>query len=381
MPVRRRGHMSAAAFAFVLVLGSGCTTSREGGSDSEETAAPGLRDQIGAIVDDVVVNDPGGAYRDARAFLVSVDGTVVFERYWHQKPTAPSNTWSVTKSVLSLLVGIAIAEGHIDGVDTAVGVLLPEHAPRMTVAMRDTTLRRLLTMTAGLPAVGSMGADSFHASADWVSQLVQTRLNDGGEFAYSNESSHLVAAILAEATGVSVLEYARSRLFAPLGIDTEPAAEPVASAAILHTYDDHGFAWPVDPQGVHLGHLGLTLAPHDMWKIGQLVLDGGRWEGRQVVPADWVRASTGLGTKADRDAVPNGPENAPGYGFFWWIDPAGPHEAALAQGSGGQLIDVVPELGLVVVVLSTTDRGISPLEGAAYHDLVESLIVPLLEDG
>ena len=91
---------------------------------------------------------------------------------------------------------------------------------------------------------------------------------------------------------MSVLDYARSRLFEPLGIDTRPAFEEMLDAGNLDAFVAAGFAWPVDGSGLHLGWTGLKLRPADLVRIGQMMLDSGRWKGKQVVPADWVREST-----------------------------------------------------------------------------------------
>jgi CubicO group peptidase (beta-lactamase class C family) len=155
------------------------------------------------------------------------------------------------------------------------------------------TLQQLLTMTSGLPETLTNN-DQVKPPKDWVAAIlalpVYTRRR---EFAYSDYGAHLISAVLAEAINVSVLEYARSRLFDPLGIVTRPAAEPIALLpANKDAYDKADFAWPIDPQGIHTGQALLKLTPPDMMKFGQLYLNGGRWQGRQVVPEAWVREST-----------------------------------------------------------------------------------------
>lgn len=203
----------------------------------------------------------GGRYDELlRAFLVSVDGDLIVEHYSSSSgPDVTANVYSATKSVMSMLIGIAIGEGLIGGVEQTVGELLPSHAAAMTPETAAITLRQLLTMTGGLPGtpVGSF-FDPFESSANWVDTILSTPLEQarGQQFVYSNASSHLLSAILTEATGRPALDYAREKLFEPLGVRSQPAVTPVPKPdrADLAAYDAApGFAWSVDPQGYQLG--------------------------------------------------------------------------------------------------------------------------------
>ena len=164
-----------------------------------------------------------------------------------------------------------------------------------------------------------------------------------------------MAAVLAEATGMSVLDYARSRLFEPLGIDTRPAFEELLDAGNQDEFVAADFAWPVDGSGLHLGWTGLKLRPADLARVGQMMLDGGKWKGKQVVPADWVQEST---TKQVDTISRRNQENASGkYGYQWWVTEADEEPAYFAWGGGGQLLEVVPSRSLVVVVASEIEYG------------------------
>ena len=169
-----------------------------------------------------------------------------------------------------------------------------------------------------------------------------------GSSKYSNESSHLLSPILAQATGRSVLDYAREKLFTPLGISTDNAAEPVLREDNIDAYESApGFGWAVDPQGYHFGAGGLKLTAPDQAKIGQLYLDKGQWDGRQVVSAAWVEDSTRAHAPAAGRVT-----LAQDYGYQWWVTTAAGHPAYAAMGYAGQLIEVVQDLELVVVVAS-----------------------------
>src|SRR5664279_3263166 len=294
---------------------------------------------------------PGGRYDELlRAILVSVDGDLIAEHYSSTSgPDVTADVYSVTKSVMSMLIGIAIGEGLIDSVEKTVGELLPSHAAAMTPEAAAITLRQLLTMTGGLPGTPVGGFfDPFESTANWVDTILSSPLAQppGQQFTYSNASSHLLSAILTEATGRPALDYAREKLFEPLGIGSQPAATPVPKPdrADVAAYDAaRGFAWSVDPQGYELGYSNLKITAADMIKLGELYLNGGQWQGAQLLSAAWVAEST-------QPHVQPGADPSPGYGYQWWLDDAAGHPAFAAMGYAGQLIEVVPDLNLVVAV-------------------------------
>jgi CubicO group peptidase (beta-lactamase class C family) len=182
------------------------------------------------------------------------------------------------------------------------GHLLPATAdPRL----RQVTLEQLLTMTSGLAGDdSSLGGDDHIVDRmlqrrDWVRHILSRQLDTipGESFAYSSSSSHLLSAIVADATGQSTLALAQAKLFGPLGIATDNAFEPTVShwpptPAQLEAFEQAPVAWPKDPQGYHFGGGFLKLPARDLAKFGYLYLNGGRWDDAQVVPTDYVRAST-----------------------------------------------------------------------------------------
>jgi len=283
-----------------------------------------------------------------RAIVVTKDRHVVYQHYHQTTPRAYWDVESVTKSVVSTLVGIALSEGKIKSIDQTLADLLPQRAQQMSPAIAGTTLRQLLTMTGGFPAGTSFGGPEFIASPDWVRQILQHPLSPpGGHFLYSNASAHLVSAILQHATGMSTLDYARSRLFDPLGIPTHPALDGEITLGNLASWETADFAWPTDPQGVNDGWWGLKLRPADMLTLGELYLAGGNWHGRQLVPADWVKSATTPQVSLDQAGSPGDH-----YGFLWWIGNADGSPTFMAAGYGGQLIEVIPDRHLVVAVIT-----------------------------
>jgi CubicO group peptidase (beta-lactamase class C family) len=299
-----------------------------------------------------------------RAVLASVDNTTVIAdypagRYPASDAVQSAHVYSVTKSVTSVLVGIALDEGHLRSVDQTLGELLPKYRSKMTTQVAGITLRQLLTHTSGIPGNNSagLGMPAILTADDGVASILTAPLlNDPGTvFDYSNLGAHLVTAVLAQATGRSVLDYARERLFDPLGIKTRPAyeEEPLRDATADQPTRDFvraGFAWGTDRQGVNSGCCFLKLTAPDMVKIGELYLNRGVWHGRRIVSADWVRDSTAPQVTPDQ----LGPDG--GYGYFWWRGEIRQHRAFFAQGSYGQLVAVFPDLKLVIAV-STRDHG------------------------
>ena len=242
-------------------------------------------------------------YADLRSVIVLAQGRTAYERYFQSAATDYHQVFSVTKSVISALIGIAIAEGAIRGVEATLAELLPEHAKDMTPAGAGTTLEQVLTMMGGFNDDWP-GPDD----PDWVADILGKQTSDpGSAWMYSSNSGHLASAILAQATRTPVLEYARAKLFDPLGIPSTPAAQLAVNEP--GAFDGPGFGWAVDPQGINLGGYGLRLRAQDMAKLGLLYLADGLWQGEQVVPADWVhRATTQQADTTDA-----------GYGYLWRV--------------------------------------------------------------
>lgn len=319
----------------------------------------------------------GEPFDQVRAVVVLRDGERVLESYYDTDDSAWWDVESITKSVISMLVGIAIEEGAISGVEQTLGELLPALADQMTPRAASITLHELLTMTAGLEEVESaMKPSAFERSKDPVRHVLRHPGPHRGSFAYSNAGTHLLSEVLRVATGEPVLDYARSRLFDPLGIPSRPALQPEARPREVAAYLAADFAWPVDPQGRHLGYRLLKLRPTDLARLGQLYLDGGRWEGEQVVPEAWVRDSTSA-----QVSLPIARDGFDSYGYLWWLGTVGGHAAFASFGFGGQLILVLPDLETVVAVaveidpFSITDYGVSA--GNLVY-LIESAVLPAL---
>jgi CubicO group peptidase (beta-lactamase class C family) len=321
------------------------------------------------------------SFTSVHSILIVRDGYLVYEHYWQGFDVdSGHDVRSITKSVVGALVGIALADGRIKGLDQTVGELFPDRLPAdADPRMAEVTVRQLLSMTSGLPGdEPDFGGDEavfeeIEQSPDWVRAILGLPLaaEPGSRFAYSSATSHLLSAIVADATGVSTLAFARERLFGPLGIDTTDAFDPAFTGPPtpeqLDRYNRARVAWPADPQGYQFGWALLKLAARDLAKFGFLYLNAGRWDGEQIVPADYVHASTSPSVST--------PDSAYDYGWQWWAPRDDNTGSFLARGRGGQVIYVDPALDLVAVV--TCDPEV-PRGDAA--DLVEAAILPAAAD-
>lgn len=315
-------------------------------------------------------------YDKVRAVLVYQGGEPVLEYYRDEDAKGYLNGRSVTKSVISTLIGIAVDQGAISGVDATLGELLPEYRDLMNAEVAGIPLQSILTHTAGFAAGGmtsAVGQLNFYTAPDWVAAIIADRVERGpgsGGFVYSNAGAHLLAAILDEATEGTVLDFARAELFDALGIDTEPAwvkaddGTPEQLAALAEEYFAADFAWPTDPQGIHQGSSLLKLRPEDFAKLGLLYLNEGAWEGASIVSSAWVNEATT--PHVATHITPNG------YGYEWWTDSTGNDRIYLAVGYAGNVIAVAPDRDLVAVVASE-DIGVDPVEEDQQFEVHEAI--------
>ncbi|MBD0380869.1 serine hydrolase domain-containing protein [Paenibacillus sedimenti] len=275
--------------------------------------------------------------RHVHSMVIIRNGYLVAEAYnADNEADKPQDTRSVTKGITSVLTGIALSEQKLKSVDQRLSEFFPELAK---VPLKyEIAIKHLLYMTSGVEWPDEYGQSSQEMmySANWVQTILDKPAANkpGTRFNYSNGDAHLMSAVLHKATGESLFDYAKKRLFTPLGITRTN--------------------WNHDPQGYSIGSWALALTARDMVKIGLLYMKEGEWDGQQIIPKRWIQETL---TKRIIHNYKNGEQG--GYGYYWWLKTISrgrfdgdtkKYEMFYAAGSGGRRIFVVPELKLIVAM-------------------------------
>jgi len=283
-----------------------------------------------------------GDYTKLDSILIARNGKLVLEAYFNGfDRETKHDTRSAFKSFTSALVGIAIDRGVIAGVDEPISQYFPDYWPGIETdpdKKARITLAHLLTMTGGFDAeenwgIGPYREDDMVASPDWVEYSLNLWMahEPGTQFSYNSSTSFLLGAVVAQASGQAVPAFARENLFQPLGITD--------------------YCWSLTRNGRAVTQGNFYIRPRDMLKFGQLYLNRGTWEGRQIVSEEWVTESTRYHVDS---RLPFGRRNGKdrrGYGYQWWNGTAtnSRFDWYMASGNGGQKIFVFPKMDMVVV--------------------------------
>lgn len=285
-------------------------------------------------------------YRNMNGIVIVHRGNLVYEKYFNgYGPDDTHHLASVTKSVISGLVGIAIDQGLINSVDEKVITFFPEYSPAMQdFQKKAVSIRHLLTMTAPIASkstsmCGNEALDRLRRQKNWVNYILNQLGRHGtlGEFQYSTAGSHLLSAILTKTTGMSARAFANQVLFNPIGMREIPD-QPMQSFRLEDVFSNHLEGWIKDPQGHNTGGWGLALSPRDMARFGYLFLNQGYWDGKQIISQQWVKESV--------------KSNENEYGYLWWLRKINDLETFSALGSGGNVISCIPEKDLVIAIAS-----------------------------
>lgn len=297
---------------------------------------------------------------DVRSLLVIKDGKVVFERYGNELGRDYNHElYSVTKFISALLVGTLVGDGKLSAQDKP-AALLAAARPDLATSLadkKDIRLQDLMSMSSGLSYKLVEGTDTLYYGVPdrlKVAASASVRAKPGTEFDYIDVNPVLVGATISQITGQPEQRYAEARLFKPLGMQH--------------------YRWDgADGKGAVSGGWGLRLRSVDMARLGLLMLNQGRWNGQQIVPASWVARMT----------TPSGP--APDYGFYCWVNNIVKSEREFsAMGYKGQFITVLPKENAVIVMNSimSTEGGLRDAKYLnLYRSMVNDYVLPALKAG
>lgn len=253
---------------------------------------------------------------ELNSFMLFRRGAVAAEGWWWPyRPSLPHMLHSATKSFVGAGIGIAVGEGLLKLTDPILK-FFSDRISNPSANLRCMTVEHLLTQTSG-HAIGISGSQWRPLKSSWITEFLKVPVpySPGTHFAYSSATSFMLSAIITQIAGMPLSEYLAPRLFAPLGI--------------------RNYHWDLGPENINPGGNGLSTTTADFLKLGVLFLQGGNWNGHQVIPADWADAS-------------GRPTHGNPYGYQWWADPGG--AAFFAAGKFGQFVFVFPALRAVLAL-------------------------------
>lgn len=306
-------------------------------------------------------------YKNMRGLVIRHHGSCVYEKYYQNyRADDVVHVYSITKSIISLLIGIAIDKGFIKSIHQPVLDFFTDYEARdEDDVIHKVTLEDLMTMRAPFQ-FDEEPYEAYFSSDDWVKTALDLLGGKkmSGEFRYTPLiGPDILSGILMRSSGKRVLDFANEYVFEPLHIH-------VPSNIVFHNVEEQmAFymtenisGWVADPKGVNTAGWGLNLSVKDMANIGQLYLNQGVWEGQQIVSAQWIQEST-------KEHIRWKEMNLP-YGYLWW---AGIDHGFAAMGDGGNVIYVNPDHDLVIAIGSLMDE-----QAKDVLDLIHDTILPVI---
>lgn len=317
-------------------------------------------------------------YGNTLGLVVYQNGEIVLEEYFKGANREESvHTFSIVKSIVAILIGIAIDQGYIKGVDQKVLDFFPDYQlKRNQEQLKDVTIENFLTMTVPYK-FKSEPWTKVCTSEDWglaILPQIGGKMAIGEQFHYSTLGVHVLSNIIKEATGMSMKDFATKYLFEPLGIAEVPKANVYDRKSQEEFYKArNNRGWVADPSGNYTAGWGLSMTTEDFAKIGLMVLNKGVYKGQRILSEAYVEEML--------------KEQVEGYGYLWWIYPkdttvkiirkeynTGKYDSYCANGVGGSLVAVIPELDAVICMACSLVYNPKP-----RMELINKYIIPYLE--
>lgn len=267
------------------------------------------------------------------SLLIVKDGKLIVEEYFGgYKLEEPHIVRSVSKSLLSVLIGFAVEDGSIESLDDSIYMYIPDlFTPGTNRETKSITIKNLIEMRSGIKRDKQFYSIAFN-SANWAKTILEEELVSppGSEYHYSTAATHILSIVLERAVNRDLQNYAYEKLFDPMDIEI---AE-----------------WEKDPQGNYFGGNNMFFVPRDIALFGQIVLDGGSLNNKQIIPSEWLKKS--LKNTRHEEGIIWGELYNIGYGYLWWLGELRGYKVQLAIGHGGQFIIIFPEVNLIIVTTS-----------------------------
>ena len=287
------------------------------------------------------------------SFMMLRNGKVVAEAWWAPESSdKPHVLWSLSKSFTSTAVGFAVAEGKLAVEDPVLKFMKDEELPKeVSSNLKAMKVKDLLTMS-----TGHQDEPMMRGNTEWIKTFLKHPLphQPGSHFQYNTPATFMQSVIVKRATGEDILSYLEPRLFQPLGIKSPK--------------------WDQSPDGISIGGFGLYLCTEDIAKFGQLYLQKGMWNGKQLIPEDWIAQAT---TKQVANGSNSTSDWNQGYGYQFWRCR---HDAYRGDGKDGQFCIVMPKQSTVVVMTANTMDMQSELNLVWEHLLPAIQETPLPEN-
>ncbi len=285
------------------------------------------------------------------SFMMLRHGKVIAEAWW--KPYGPEYKhimYSASKTFTATAVGLAVSENKLKVTDKIISFFPYSLPDSISEYMKEMTVKDLLTMSAGQDPEPS----AWGAGGDWITHFISTepKYKPGTVFKYNNMATFMLSAIVQQVTGETVFDYLLPRIFKPLGI--------------------RGIDWDLNPQGITMGMIGLRLRTEDLAKFGQLLLNSGVWNGKQLIPKEWIKEATAFQIKNSEE-----PEEkrslsdwGQGYAYQMW---RGKNNTVRVDGMGGQFVVLIPDKDAIVVFTANNSNTQKQL------DLMHNYLIPAIK--